>query len=48
MLNFFLPLGNGLDNNPKIFNECDDNSTDKTATGINQAMVIATIFMVPM
>ena len=27
-----------LDNSLKIVNECDDNSTEKTATDINQAM----------
>ena len=37
-----MPLG--LDNNLKILNECDYNSTEKTATDINQAMVIVTIF----
>ena len=34
----------GLDNNLKIFNECDENSVEKNATDINQAMVIVTIF----
>ena len=28
----------------EIFNECDDNSTEKAATDINQAMVIDTNF----
>ena len=32
-----MPLG--LENNLKILNECDDNSTDTTATDINLAMV---------
>ena len=41
-----MPLG--LNNNLKILNECDDNSTEKTATDINQAMVIVTIFIVRM
>ena len=41
-----MPLG--LDNNLKILNECDDNYTEKTATDINPAMDIVTIFMVTM
>ena len=41
-----MPLG--LDNKLKILNECDDNSTEKTATDINQAMVIVTTFMITM
>ena len=37
----------GLDNNLKLLKECDDNSTEKTATDINQAMfiVIAIFFL---
>ena len=38
----------GLDNSLKILNECDDNSTEKTATDINQAMVILKFFMITM
>ena len=30
----------GLDNSLKILNEFDDNSAEKTATDINQAIVI--------
>ena len=38
----------GLDKSLKILNACDDNSTEKTDTDINQAMIIVNIFKLTM
>ena len=48
MFHFSSSMPLGLDKSLKILNECDDISTEKTATDINQAMVIVTIFMLTM
>ena len=39
----FFNMKLGLDNSLKILNECADNSTEKTATDNNKAMVIFTV-----